>query len=154
LSSIPTGSYQASNGSGGPDVGPFTVSFTAQTPSFSWSNQSVAAATIDRTKPLIIQWTGGDPAGLVLVNLDGEYIYGTQGSQVSISCAASVSAGQLTIPPSALLNFFGTDSNAAFSSNNIAVYGYSAFQLLAVPDMDLVVAATQSGANVASATFK
>jgi uncharacterized protein (TIGR03437 family) len=154
LPSISSGLYQASNGAGGPDVGPFTVSFTGPTQPFVWTNETVATTAIDRTQPLTIQWSGGDPAGFVVINLAVEYIYGTSGYQVAAECAAPVSAGQFTVPPNVLLYFPGGVSGTTFSGSSFAVYGYSAFQPLTVPGLDLAIATTIAGDTVGSATYK
>jgi hypothetical protein len=58
------GTYTIDNGSGGADVGPFMVTLTI--PSFSWTNAD-ANLTIDRSAAIDIQWTGGDPSGSVAI---------------------------------------------------------------------------------------
>jgi uncharacterized protein (TIGR03437 family) len=154
LPSIAPGTYQASNGTGGPDVGPFTVSFTAPPQPFVWTNQSAATATISRTQPLTIQWSGGDPRGFVVVNLFTEFIYGTSGTQVSAECAAPIIAGQFAIPASTLLFFPGNASGTTFSGTSMSVYGYSAIQSLTVPGLDLALATTGAGATIGSVTYQ
>ena len=89
------------SGAGGPDVGAFSVPFTVP-PALTWSNLDVTSGSvIDRTQPLSIRWTGGDPLGFVDVyvraGLDNSDV------QVIADCAAPVSAGSVSIPASVLL---------------------------------------------------
>jgi hypothetical protein len=80
-------------GSGGADVGPFTVTINLS-PLLTWTNTS-AAATIDRTQDLRVPWTGGNPGTYV-------YIGGTSlippTTIAAYTCLAPVDAGQFTVP--------------------------------------------------------
>jgi hypothetical protein len=67
-SSLPGGTYEFSNGSGGGDIGPFTISLGIPSP-LVWTNADVAKSVIDRTEPLTLAWTGGDPNGSVIIDL-------------------------------------------------------------------------------------
>jgi uncharacterized protein (TIGR03437 family) len=122
-SALPPGTYQFSNGAGGKDIGPFDVSFTV-TPPLVWTNQSVAAA-IDRSKPLTLTWTGGDPDGYVYVSIES----GT-GPRAVASCVAPVSPGQVTIAPNVLLALI-----PGSSSGNILIEGGSS-RGLRIPGVD------------------
>jgi hypothetical protein len=93
------------NGGGGSDVGAFSSQMNLP-PQLVWSNLA-AITSIDRSQPLSIAWTGGDPNGFV--NIQGDaVVYPANSNQatasVQFNCTAPVSAQQFTIPPSVLLS--------------------------------------------------
>jgi hypothetical protein len=88
-----TGTYTFS-GSGGKDVGTFTVAINIQSP-FSLSNSS-SLASITRSQGATVSWTGGFAGGDVMVN-------GVGAGSINFYCHAPSSAGQLTIPAVTLL---------------------------------------------------
>ena len=104
IASLPAGAWQISNGTGGADIGPFTLNFNLSPP-LVWTNQSAAMTTIDRTKPFTMTWTGGDPLGSASIILSTESLNLATSSfaLAEVSCSAPVSAGQFTIPPYVLL---------------------------------------------------
>jgi uncharacterized protein (TIGR03437 family) len=83
-------------GTGGKDVGPFMGSIDVPSTPFVWTNIPSVTAPLDRSKDLTINWTGGIPNTQVTV-------VGGSGTSAFL-CAASVSAGQLTVPSYVLLN--------------------------------------------------
>jgi uncharacterized protein (TIGR03437 family) len=82
-------------GAGGKDVGPFTSTLTLTSPLLTWTNQS-AAATIDRTKGLLVTWTGGNPGTYVFVTGTST----STGLQLlgGYTCLVPIDAGQFTVP--------------------------------------------------------
>ncbi|MGA2274574.1 MAG: hypothetical protein ABSH00_13545 [Bryobacteraceae bacterium] len=86
-------------GSGGADVGPFSVSSTLPT-SFSATNLA-SITTIDRTQPLTITWTGAGFDEIIIV-VQGDILTTTTTHGVTISCAAPASAGTFSVPAAAL----------------------------------------------------
>ena len=90
-------------GSGGPDVGSFTASYTMP-PVFAWTNPS-SVATIVRANGATVTWTGGDPAGYVTIAGDSNLNGATSATTVSVSftCTARVTDGSFTVPPVVLL---------------------------------------------------
>jgi len=91
----PSGGIFTFQGAGGKDVGPFTSVLNLTSPLLSWTNQD-AAATIDRTKGLLVTWTGGNP---------GTYVYVTAtstspGLQLlgGYTCLVPIDAGKFTVP--------------------------------------------------------
>ncbi|HLW75754.1 MAG TPA: hypothetical protein VKS01_02195 [Bryobacteraceae bacterium] len=87
------GSYVFSNGSGGPDIGPFSVTVTLPNPLLTWTNQA-ADATITRSQGVLIQWTGGASGTYV-------FIFGSSsanGVSGSFFCFAPQSALQFQVP--------------------------------------------------------
>lgn len=95
-------------GSGGADVGPFTVSIPISN-SINWTNQQ-QLASVDRSEGAVFTWGGGDPSQVVLIlgaNADTKSMAG-----VAFLCLASPEAGSFTVPPSILAAFPATNSNS------------------------------------------
>jgi hypothetical protein len=95
------GTYAFDNGSGGTDVGPFSVSQTLAAP-LTWSDAS-AITTVSRSQGVKINWTGGDANSYVQIT--GFSTTGTSASDVGgyFVCTAAVSPQTFTIPASVLL---------------------------------------------------
>ena len=91
------GSYTIS-GTGGKDVGPFTVSTNITTP-LTWVNQS-SINTITRANGVTVTWTGADPNSFVVVS---GWSLSTPGSSAGFNCTISASIGQFTVPALVLL---------------------------------------------------
>ena len=94
-------------GSGGKDVGAFTASIDVPPAPFVLTNIPSVTAPIDRSKDLTITWTGGAPDTQVTV-VGGGFANGVTSGFL---CAASVGAGQITIPAYVLLNLPPTGSS-------------------------------------------
>ena len=94
----PSGGTYTFTGTGGSDVGPFTASVTLTNPLFVWTNES-AAATVDRTQPLTLTWTGGNPG--TFITLSGGVT--KSGLTIAYSCRILVDPGQFTVPAYILL---------------------------------------------------
>ena len=87
---FPAGTYTVT-GSGGQDVGAFSALLRVS--DLQWTNQA-AIASVDRTQPLRITWTGGTDPGYVLFG-------GASSSDrfgLGFSCIAPASAHELTVP--------------------------------------------------------
>jgi hypothetical protein len=85
------------NGGGGADVGPFTATLALKTP-LTWTNQD-ALTQVNRAQGIPITWTGGDPAGTVIIS--GGVTNSVGASDIYVAafvCMAPVSAGQFTVP--------------------------------------------------------
>jgi len=100
------GSYTIT-GTGGPDIGAFTVTVTMPT-ALNWTNSTIT--TVPRSQGQIITWTGADPAAVVSVS---GYAYSDVAS--SFSCFARGRDGQPTIPPFVLLSMPPNSSVAGLS---------------------------------------
>ena len=87
-------------GTGGKDVGAFSTSFDVPPAPFVWTNMPSVTAPIDRSKDLMITWTGGIPG--TQVTIEGGTL--VNGVAAGFLCAAPVSAGQITVPSYVLLN--------------------------------------------------
>ncbi|HXP88329.1 MAG TPA: hypothetical protein VN841_26605 [Bryobacteraceae bacterium] len=101
------GTFTFDNGSGGPDVGPFTASLTVNLANpLVWTNGSAITA-INRASGQQITWTGGIPGSYVSIygyTFAHEYSPAANGSDVYtyLTCSAPISAGQFTIPAAVL----------------------------------------------------
>ncbi|HEX4274410.1 MAG TPA: hypothetical protein VHZ74_03595, partial [Bryobacteraceae bacterium] len=104
ISSLSSGAYEFSNGSGGADIGAFSTTLTFPG-ALNWTNQTaVTSAAIDRTQPLNLTWTGGDPASSAFI--EGYSVAVTANTEVGafFVCTGPISAGKFTVPPSVLLS--------------------------------------------------
>jgi uncharacterized protein (TIGR03437 family) len=109
------GNYTVDNGNGGIDVGPFKLNLVVP-PTFKWTNQD-AITNIDRTQPLQITWSGGDPNAQVQV-LGGS----SAGSNATVSffCYGKVSDLSLTVPP-AILSLLPVSTVTSGSPNGLLI---------------------------------
>ena len=139
---LPSGTWNVSNGAGGADVGPLSFRLPVPQP-ITWTNRdSLIGGTIDRTQPLTITWSGGDSNGYV--DIQG-YTFSAAPLSfadqngfffVGFECSAPVAAGQFSIPPSILL---GMPPNPSPSSN-LQVSTFALPNLLGnVPGFDIGV---------------
>ena len=89
-------------GTGGADVGAFTASLTLPAP-LVWTNQS-STTTVDRSKGVTVNWTGGDPAGYVQI-IGASYASAGANNTVTTSflCTAKTTDLTFTVPPVVLL---------------------------------------------------
>jgi uncharacterized protein (TIGR03437 family) len=101
---FPSGTWNVTNGKGGADVGALNVNIPVPV-QITWTNQAATVgATITRTNPYTITWTGGDANGYVDFQGGAQAATPQSGIYfVGFECAAPVSAGSFTIPPSILL---------------------------------------------------
>src|SRR5581483_10582899 len=102
-SNLPTTFFPAAGGSwtftgtGGPDIGPFSVTVSDPIP-LVWTNQAAITA-VNRSQDLTVTWTGGIPGTWVQIG-GGSTTIGVSGTFL---CFAPVSAGTFTIPSYVLL---------------------------------------------------
>jgi hypothetical protein len=82
-------------GAGGKDVGPFTSVLNLTSPLLTWTNLA-EAATIDRTKGLLVTWAGGNPGTYVFVTATST----SPGLQLlgGYTCLVPIDAGQFAVP--------------------------------------------------------
>jgi hypothetical protein len=101
---LPPGTYTVTNGTGGTNIGPISVNFTVP-PFATWSNQNALNnATAARANGLTITWTGGGTSEASYIDIQGGSSFNTSTqSFVGWECAAPISAGTFTVPPSVLL---------------------------------------------------
>jgi len=96
------GTISINNGKGGPDVGPFVVQMNVAA-LLVWSNMLQLPSTLDRAQGLTLTWTGGNPTGVaeIIATSSANTADGTVSAR--LYCEVPNSAGQFTIPASALL---------------------------------------------------
>lgn len=100
------GAFTVDDGSGGPDVGPFTASLNANlAPPLEWTNRSAIMA-VNRAKGQLITWTGGVPGSYASIfGYSSAHQYGGANRSdvyTYFTCSAPVSAGQFTVPAAVL----------------------------------------------------
>ena len=134
-----TFTFKGTGGTIAPIVGAFTASVTFPNPILTWTNPN-AAATVNRSQPLAVNWTGGSSG--TYVEISGSSSATVAGKSVSGSyvCIAPQSAGQFTVP-SYVLNVLPAGSGTT------AVFGYTNFQSFTAPNLDI---GTAYGGNMQS----
>lgn len=125
---LPTGYFGSSGGSytiagsGGADVGPFSVTVTDNSP-LVWTNQSAITA-VNRSQGVTVNWTGGIPGTYVLIAGGSTTI----AVSATFDCYAPVSASTFTVPPYVLLampvanggiNLGNASSNVTFNATGL-----------------------------------
>jgi uncharacterized protein (TIGR03437 family) len=136
-STLPAGTYQFSTATGGADVGPFMVNLGIPSP-LIWTNPNVAKSVIDRTQPLTIAWTGGDPQGYLTIDLTSLVSNTTTATESIALCTAPVNAGQFMVPPNVLLSLIPTPATGtSIVTSNLVSLLESGFQTFNVAGLDL-----------------
>lgn len=131
------GTYTIDNGSGGADVGPFTASLTVPSPGFMWSNAD-ANLTIVRSAGVDIQWSGGDPNTMVLIQ--GVSRSATQSG--SFTCAVP-NNGEFLVTPD-VLSLLPASPATATAGNSLSVSN-STMANISAPGIDLGVFTYEAG---------
>ena len=146
--SVPPGVYEIS-GTGGKDVGAFNAEMTVGShPAIS---NKPGLATVDRTQPLTITWTGGVAGNYVLIggNTPGTYSNGASVPSGNFVCAADAGAGSFTVPTYILssLNATGT------GKGGLGIAGHPLSNLISIPGLDIAYFVDGSSDSV-NVTFK
>lgn len=131
------GTYTFNNGSGGPDVGAFSTSFTLPA-NINWTNRTTTT-NVSRAQGLQLTWTGGDPNGFV-------QIYGYSLSEVSenaitafFTCTERASVGSFNVPSAVLLALPPTPTSGGLNltpTGLLGVGGVSAVREFTAPGID------------------
>lgn len=134
------GDYAVNDGTGGADVGPFTANLTLSNPQLKFTNID-SINSIDRSKGVTVQWTGGDPNGFVTITGSSSSLSGTTPGSISLlgsfQCSAPVSAGQFTVPAFVTSSLPATGLPLATGgSGNIAINTY-VVNRFSIPTFDL-----------------
>ena len=98
------GSWKLTNGTGGADIGALSFNFPVPA-QVTWTNQAATlGATITRSSPYTVTWTGGDANGYVDIQGSAQAATPQSGLYyIGFECAAPASAGSFTIPSSILM---------------------------------------------------
>ncbi len=127
---------------GGVDVHGFSIDVTFANPLVNWTNSSLAA-TLDRTQPLALTWTGGNAGPHTFTFILGSIT--TPLRNRGFTCLTTADAGQFTVPSYIL---------AAMPAGNSGVQLQNSIQLpLSMPGIDLGLAIGQVSYTV-SGTIK
>ncbi len=119
------GSYTVT-GTGGPDVGALTLHLTVP-PAFAWTNYDQITA-IERNHGVTVTWTGGDPAGYVIISgtSAADSSPHTFNASASFACYARASDGSFTVPPFVLLALPPTGTTLGVQGGSLTVSGTAA----------------------------
>ena len=93
------GTYRIS-GPGGPDVGAYSGNLRIA-PDLVWTNRA-SGAVVDRSQPLTVTWTGGEPTTLVSLQGTSTVVNNGVVTSASFTCWANNPDGRLTVPASVL----------------------------------------------------
>ena len=144
------GAYRISNGGGGADVGSFNANVNMPAP-LQWTNQTaVTTAAIDRTKPLLLTWTGGAAGSYAFITGTSTSVTSTTVAEATFVCIAPISAGQFSVPPSVLLSLPVSGATLG-SSTSILLLGTSSNpQSFTAPGLDIgyFIATSATGGTV------
>jgi uncharacterized protein (TIGR03437 family) len=110
------GAFSFSNGAGGTDVGVLSSASTTIPGEATWTNLS-SLSSISRSQGFTVTWTPNSANGFVTVHGTSPTADGS--ITQTFECAASMSAGQITVPPSLLL------AVPASNSGQLVLYTYA-----------------------------
>jgi hypothetical protein len=141
------GTFSFDNGSGGPDVGAFTTSFSESLTAapFLWTNRPAITA-VERANGQPVTWTGGLAGshvhifGYSSVNEAAPVAFGIE-VYTYFTCTAPVSAGQFTVPPAVLESLFPATSGYLYVANET-------IQRFSAPGLDLGVVLFGVGSGI------
>ncbi len=146
---IPLGVYTIS-GTGGKDVGAFSASITVGS-HLSISNKASLAA-VDRTKPLVLNWTGGVAGSYVIIGGYSDSTYSDSGDRVpsaTFACAEDGGKGTFTVP-----NYILASMNATASGKGtVGISPHPLSNPITIPGIDLAYFVDGSSDSV-NVTFK
>ncbi len=123
---LPTGTYTIT-GTGGHDVNAFSATLNVGG-SVLWTNKA-AIATIDRSQPLTVTWSGGPDPGAVVI---GGYVNSSTVGLVGFVCTADTSAGSFTIP-----SFILSTLPAAANGGGMFISPHPLSRQVTIPGVDL-----------------
>jgi uncharacterized protein (TIGR03437 family) len=89
------GNFTIDDGSGGPQVGPFSAMLTIPSSTVAWTNAS-AFNNISRSNDLTVTWSGGVSGGIVAVL--GSSADPSAGAEAQFACVTDAGAGTFTVP--------------------------------------------------------
>lgn len=129
---VPSGSYTIT-GSGGKDVGPFSVAVTVGN-HLAISNKS-SLAIIDRAQPLTVTWTGGVSGKYIVISgyTPSSALNGVYNPNTYFGCGADAGSGSFTIPSYILSSLNSTVSGAGI----LGIASHPLSNQITIPGMDL-----------------
>jgi uncharacterized protein (TIGR03437 family) len=135
LPAFTPGTYWFS-GSGGVDVGIFSVILPVSSP-LIWTNQTaISGSPIVRSQSATITWTGGDPNSYAVIIGSSAQVSDVT-TTVQFLCTAPVSAGQFTIPSSVLLSLPASTITSGISNGVLTVGNTTAPVAFSAPGVDV-----------------
>lgn len=150
FTTAPAGALQVANGNGGADIGAFVAKVNIGPP-LQWTNQApVGATAIDRTKPLLLTWTGGDPSSYAFIEGFSTNATATSSITAGFICIAPIAPGQFTVPPAVLLSLPPASSQALLSQGTLLLGASTNPQPFTAPGLDagFILSTNASGGSV------
>jgi hypothetical protein len=108
-------------GAGGADVGAFNVTLDVRNPLLTWTN-AAEAANIDKSKGLLVKWTGGNAGSFVIISGS---VPDALGTYVRYQCEVSADAGQFLVPSYILSALPDGDGATDVQNHLMAPFGAS-----------------------------
>jgi uncharacterized protein (TIGR03437 family) len=127
------------SGSGGKDVGAFSVQVNFPLNPLVWTNmpKNPNVLSVDRSNGYTVTWTGGDPDGYVLISGRG-FTY--QSALVDFACVAKATDGTFTVPSNILLALPTTQTRFDMLASWLRVLGISGPVQFTASGLDLGLA--------------
>jgi len=144
------GLFKFDNGSGGPDVGPFTAQLQLTSP-LVWSNMN-AISTVTRSSGLTVTWTGGDSSTYVgITGLSIGFINPGDTTDFvvgSFTCEAPASAGSFTVPPAVLLEMPASASLEGISFSSLSLSNFTTPVTFKATGLDVGIVEASFGSTI------
>lgn len=157
LTSLPSGTYTATNNSGGKDISAFSISLNGPPP-FAWTNANIS--TVTRSQGLKITWAGGDANSFVDINgsaggnpviVNGQPV--PTNVNATFECQVPSLAGSFTVPPSILLAIPGVAAGTG-SNGSVQINLQTYPQQLTIPGTDYGFAIMNTATITANVAFQ
>ncbi len=140
---LDAGLYTVGNGAGGTDVKSF--SFTENIPAFpTWTNRA-AITTVNRSQPLTVTWTPGQPGELTSI-FGSSYSIPKRIASVFF-CFVDSAAGTFSVPSyvlGAMVPSEGSDQTAGTPAGSLSVGGFGSVKEFSADGLDVGVFSTSN----------
>jgi len=137
-------------GASGADIGAFNVSIPFPTP-LNWTNRPTVPATVDRSKPLTINWTNGYAGALLYINGQSQASLGV-GAQ--FTCYADATAGTFTVPQAVLEAMPPTYLSNGNAQGSLDVYQVYSGPGFTAPGIDIGTTMFSDGFDIGPITYQ
>lgn len=139
---LPAGTMNLDNGAGGTDIPAFKIPVFNPT-AVKWDSMSKNLA-IDRSKGVLVAWSGGDPDGIVAITGSSANTQGTVTYAGSYVCFAKASWGQFQVPAFVTSMLPASQQLAAGIGTGFMSVGAFYTNSLQVPTIDLTYYVSQN----------
>jgi uncharacterized protein (TIGR03437 family) len=142
------GPYTVS-GTGGKDAGAFSATLDVPQTRFEWTNPPDVLQPVDRSQDFVVKWKGGIPGSQVTI----AGISTVSGVAEAFTCAAPVSAGEMTIPSWVLLYLPPTATGPGSLRGGLTVEN-TLPHAITIPGIDVATVSFTEYYHLSSLTWK